>query len=343
LLTCLVHADVAQLVEHHLAKVRVAGSNPVVRSLESEFRLTDEHVLLGRELRPRDTTLEGSAVFAADRITAVLGAEISGIDLADDLDDETIKKLDATLAEHKLLCFRDQFGLDPDKHLKLGERFGELAFHPFGPKISGKPKVTVVSDEPVEGAEAYVYPTESIETWHTDLTCLARPPRAAILRAVEIPPLGRDTMWADMQAAYEGLSSKMQRLLDDLTAAHDYMEPFAPLIKGMNESEESLRERLPVPEHPVIRTHPVTGGRSIYVNQSFTKKIVGMHEDESRHLLEFLWSRPRIPEYQVRIRWRPGTVVMWDNRSTQHYIVFDLPAAEPRILHRVHIAEDHPL
>jgi taurine dioxygenase len=269
-------------------------------------------------------------------LTGTLGAEVTGVSLAEDLGDETISKLDASLAENKVLCFRNQRGFGEQEQLRFGRRLGRLMVFPFEPSSEVEPELQVLS-------AADRYPDRLVESWHSDLSCLQTPSRASILRAVEVPPYGRDTIWADMAAAYEGLSSSMQRFLDGLTAEHDYMRSYGTAMKKIIGDEAAIREQIPVPEHPVVRVHPVTGRRIIYVNKTFTTRIIGMRDDESNMLLRFLWDQTHIPEYQVRIRWQPGTVVMWDNRSTQHCLVFDRGQSAHRLMTRVTVEEDCPV
>jgi taurine dioxygenase len=268
-----------------------------------------------------------------ERVTGTLGGEVRGINLGAPLRDSDIVFIDRALAHHKVLFFRDQRDLTPERQVELGRRFGTLMVDPWRRYDGPLPELLILSSEDW-------HPDGLVESWHSDMTCLTKPSRAAMLRAVEVPSYGRDTIWADMAAAFEGLSGKMQRFLDGLTAQHDYAEPFAPQIAKMGETLESLRRRLPIPEHPVIRTHPITGEKCIYVNRWFTTKIVGMRDDESASLLRFLWDQTHVPEYQVRFRWRQGDVAMWDNRSTQHCLVLDRGGNVRRVMHRITIEED---
>jgi taurine dioxygenase len=162
---------------------------------------------------------------------------------------------------------------------------------------------------------------------------------ASILRAVEVPPIGGDTLWADMYAAYEGLSTGMRAFLDGLTAIHDFLPAFGPHLAPGALAE--MRATFPQVEHPVVRTHPVTGRKLLYVNASFTVRIVGMGLDESHALLDFLTTRAATPEYQCRFRWRPSSVAMWDNRCTQHYANQDY-WPQRRVMQRVTIIGDRP-
>jgi taurine dioxygenase len=180
----------------------------------------------------------------------------------------------------------------------------------------------------------------STDVWHSDETFRLTPPMGSILRCIRRPPAGGDTLWADMNAAYEGLSGKMQNFLSGLEAVHDFknfrhkFDDLPPREKHAKLAQ--MEEELPNPTHPVIRTHPVTGRKVLYVNEQFTLAIKGMREDESASLLAFLYEQPRIPEYQFRVRWAPNDMVFWDNRPTQHYAANDY-YPERRTMQRVTI------
>jgi taurine dioxygenase len=269
-------------------------------------------------------------MFSTQLLTGTLGAEVTAINLAEDLNGETLTKLQHVLAENKVLCFRDQREFGPQEQVCFGRRLGELLALDNGqPSVEGFPELALLS---TESAKAF-HPDHPVETWHCDVTCMPAPPWATVLRAVEVPPYGRDTMWADMAAVYDGLSSKVQGFLDGLVAVHG-------LDPRVGHPYESLEREKASTEHPVVTVHPVTGRRIVYVNQAWTTSIVGMREDESRLLLRFLFDQTRIPEYQVRISWRPNTVVMWDNRSTQHCPVFDRTRDARRIMHRIMVLQD---
>lgn len=256
-------------------------------------------------------------------VTATLGAEVEGIDLSGDLDEEVVGQVRQALIEHKVLFFRDQHNLTPLSQATFGRRFGELEVHLFRPSVDGIPEVTVLEGKGV---------TPGRETWHSDTSFKKTPSMGSVLRAVEIPEWGRDTVWADMEAVYQGLSSSMQRMASELFAFHDSGPHFT--------NEEGQQDRV-VSEHPVVRTHPESGRKSIFVNRVNTTSIVGMPEKESATLLAYLFDQVRFPDYQVRLRWFPGTVAMWDNRSTQHHLVVDVQCR--RVMHRVTICGDEPV
>ncbi|MGZ4715273.1 MAG: TauD/TfdA dioxygenase family protein [Acidimicrobiales bacterium] len=260
-----------------------------------------------------------------------IGAEIRGIDLAVVPDDSTRAELDKAFIDHKVLFFRDQ-PITTEQHVEFCRGFGELEVHPFVPCKPGYPEVMAIThDESRRGHE---------NSWHSDVTWRQEPSLGSMLRAVEVPDVGGDTLFADMEAAYEGLGPAMQELLLSLTAVHDFTRVFG---RHQTAGEQAAaRDRFPPAEHPVIRTHPVTGRRSIYVNAAFTSHIVGMRPDESHQLLQHLYRQAAIPEHQCRFRWEPDSLALWDNRCVQHYAVSDYWPAR-RVMERVTIVGDRPV
>lgn len=248
-----------------------------------------------------------------EMVTDRIGAEVSGIDLAE-VDDTTAAVLDHALAEHGVLFFRDQ-KLTPTEHMTFGARLGELHLHPYERNLGGEHEAVIVLD-----SENYRTKGKDPVPWHHDATFEKRPPRGSILRAVELPPVGGDTLWADMYAAYEGLSSKLQRFVDGLDALHDASHIFGAKVaegRGRPDAQTTMNANV----HPVVATHPVSGRKALFVNANFTTAIVDMSRRESDALLAVLTHTVHSPDIQVRLRWRPGTVAMWDNRCTQHYAV----------------------
>lgn len=282
-----------------------------------------------------DETRGATSNFEVEPIGPTIGAEIHGIDLTRALDDDAFAKLESALVTHKVIYARDQF-LTPAQHVALGRRFGDLEVHPFRPK--GEAEELMVLDNHKDN------PVLSTDVWHSDTTFRECPTKYSILRCDITPPRGGDTIWADMVAAYAGLSDHMKRLIDPLQAVHDFIN-FRRLFKNTEEDQRRLREmeaRYPNPTHPVVRTVPDTGEKALFVNGQFTKHIVGMPPDESRWLLDFLFQQAKVPEYQFRIRWRPGTIVLWDNRSTQHYANNDYYPNRRR-MERVAVIGDKPV
>jgi taurine dioxygenase len=266
----------------------------------------------------------------AEPVAAALGAEVSGIDLSQPLDAVAEKELAEAWWEHQVLFFRDQH-ITIEQHKAFARHFGELHIHPViqQMKDEGHPEVVVLESDADRPFVA--------ERWHSDVTFQKRPPLGSILRAVAVPEAGGDTMFASMYAAYDDLSDRMQRLLSELRAHHDG-GLFRGVAKGSR--KQALEEDVSA-EHPVVRTHPVTGRKAIFVNATFTREIVGMKPAESRALLRFLFEHVSRPEFTCRLRWRRDSVAMWDNRCTQHRVVADNVAAHRR-MERITIQGDVP-
>jgi len=254
--------------------------------------------------------------FEIEPIGPTIGAEIHGIDLGAPPDAATFARLEDALITHKVIYARNQ-NIKTAQHVAIGRMFGELEVHPFRPE-GEFPEIMVLDNHKDN-------PVLSTDEWHSDTTFRERPTRYSILKCEIMPRVGGDTLWADMCAAYESLSESLRRFIDPLSAVHDFLN-FRALFKDSDEDRKRLREmelRFPNPVHPVVRTHPVSGKRAIYVNPQFTKHIVGMSAEESRAVLALLFEQTHVPEYQFRLRWKPGTIVFWDNRSTQHYAAND--------------------
>jgi taurine dioxygenase len=268
--------------------------------------------------------------FDARLLGTTIGAELSGVDLRADLDDDTIEAIRQALVAYKVLVFRDQ-DLTAEEHARFARRFGELEVHPFLAGSDELPElVHLAKDEEVGGYE---------NIWHSDVTWRQEPALGAVLRAVEVPEHGGDTMWADMAAAYEGLDPDVRHRIDHLDAVHDFTLSFG-LTLGDDALEEARRAYPPV-THPVVRTHPESGAHILYVNRIFTSHLVGLPRDESEELLAHLFRQAEVPEYQVRLRWEAGTVAFWDNRSTQHYALSDY-WPQRRVMQRAAIVGDRP-
>jgi taurine dioxygenase len=263
-------------------------------------------------------------------LTPTIGAEVVGLDLAEPLDDGGFAEIDKAFMDHKVLFFRNQH-ITTDAHIAFCRRFGALEVHPFIPAKEGYPEVVVLAhDENFKGME---------NNWHSDVTWRLEPSLGSMLRAVDVPVTGGDTLFADMEAAYDGLGSEMKRMLDGLVAVHDFARVFA---RGQSaEQIAKTHEKYPPAEHPVIRTHPVTGRKSIYVNVAFTSHIEGLRLDESNQLLTYLYRQASRPEYQCRFKWAPDSFALWDNRCVQHYAVSDY-WPHRRVMERVTIVGDRP-
>jgi len=259
----------------------------------------------------------------------VIGAEIAGVDLAAPLTPALRDELDRALLQWKVLFFRDQ-DITSEQQRAFARNWGPLETNPFIP--AGE------SDEVNRFARDAASPgTENI--WHADVTWREEPALGSVLRLIEVPPLGGDTLWADMAAAYDNLPADVRERIDGLRAVHDFVPGFARFTD--HRLLARWQEEFPPVEHPVVRTHPRTGRRTLFVNEAFTTRIVGIDRAESDRLLRLLFAQAHVPEYQVRFRWRPNSVAFWDNRATQHYAVNDYHP-HPRVAERVAIAGDRP-
>ncbi len=274
-----------------------------------------------------------TAPFEVVRIGGNIGAEIRGLDLRRPLPAETFEALNAAFVRHEVLVFRDQ-DITLEEQMAFGRMFGELSIHPFSPNLDDKREV-IVLDYSADNPPALT------DQWHSDETFRQRPPKATILRAKVVPEFGGDTLFSSMTAAYTGLSERMKQYIHGLEALHDF-KPWRPLFTSSEAHQARLRElerEFPNPWHPVVRLHPVTGRRLLNVNPQFTTKIRGLKDDESQMILQYLYSRAQVPEYQLRVKWQPHTVVMWDNRSVHHYAPHDY-YPQRRTMNRVTIAGD---
>ncbi len=276
-----------------------------------------------------------AAPFQVRRLGASLGAEILGVDLKAPMDDDAFAAFEAALIEHKVLAVRDQF-LTTEQHVAFSRRFGELEVHPMRPQ-GQFPEILVLDNHKDN-------PVLSTDVWHSDTTFRKTPTRYTILRCEIMPEFGGDTLWANMEAAYDGLSDTFRAMISGLRAVHDFQN-FRVLFKNTEEDRIKLHrmeDMFPNPSHPVVRTHPVTGRKSIYVNPQFTLRIEGLEPAESHAILDVLFAQARVPEYQFRIRWTPGTIVFWDNRSTQHYAANDY-YPQRRRMERTAVVGDVPV
>ena len=276
------------------------------------------------------------STFTLHRLGPSFGAEVVGLDLRVPRD-EQVAALRAALVEHKVLFLRGQ-ELDDDAQVDLGRRLGELtAGHP------------VASSVDVEHPEIYNIDSADPEfsfsdVWHTDVTFMETPPLGSILRAVQLPAYGGDTSWVDSQLAYESLATPVQQLVDQLTAVHDGDREWGQYLRrrqgqGQIWDGKQVTELVPV-VHPVVRVHPESGRKGLFVNPGFTSHIVGVSDAESRGILDLLFAHLSKPEHTIRHRWQVGDVGIWDNRSTSHYANNDY--TETRIMRRITLQGDRP-
>ena len=265
----------------------------------------------------------------------VLGAEITGVDLASDLAAETVAEIRRAWLEHLVVFFRDQ-ELDPDAFLAFARRIGEPVEYPFVKGIDGYPEIITVEKLPHETVNFG-------GIWHSDTVYLDRPPMATMLIAREVPPRGGDTMFASMYAAYEALPTEVQQELEGLLAVNT-----SALADVSKTREDRIRDhgadnddKEYVSTHPVVRTHPETGRKALYVNVAHTARFEGMTEDESRPMLRFLFEHSVRPEFTCRFAWRAGSLALWDNRCTMHNPINDYDGFTRR-MHRITLAGDVP-
>ncbi|MDH5675780.1 MAG: TauD/TfdA family dioxygenase [Myxococcales bacterium] len=278
-----------------------------------------------------------STRFELKPLSGRTGAEVFSVDLAGDLPAETVAKLRRALLEHHVLVFRGQ-QLSPEEQLRFGRRFGELERHPFVAGNADHPEMIDIITEPEDTANFG-------GGWHTDLTFREAPDLGSILYAVQLPPAGGDTLFANQQAAYEALSETMKGILDGLVAVHSAAEQYGPRgystrSRAVATTDTDLAAQ--GVEHPVVRTHPESGRKALYVNRAFTARIKDMRRDESAALLEFLFRHAVKEPFTCRVRWEPGTLTMWDNRSVQHYALHDY-AGHRRHMRRITIRGDRPV
>ena len=253
------------------------------------------------------------------QVAGALGAEISGVDLSGPLSDETIAAIRSAFAEHQVIFFRDQT-LTPEQQLAFGRRFGPLNIHPYVAGMDGYPEVMEVIKEP----------TDKINFgggWHSDMSFLETPAIGSILYAVALPDFGGDTLFASQAAAFEALSPGLQKTLEGLNAIHSAEREYAPTGQSAQKREsmkisdaEGLAGRF---SHPMVKVHPETGRKALYVNPAFTMNIEGWSRRESKPLLDYLFEHSRKEAFTCRLVWRPGTVAFWDNRSVWHYALND--------------------
>lgn len=268
-------------------------------------------------------------------LTGTIGAEISGIDLRNEQPDDVMQQVRQALLDWKVIFFRDQ-DITTEQHMRFAAWFGELEIHPFAPEKDGYPEVLQITHEGKRKG------TENI--WHSDVTWREEPSLGSVLRAIEVPAHGGDTLFADMVLAYDRLDDVVKAKIDNAKARHDFVGFRNRLIKegATDEQVAAFNAKYPNPEHPVVRTHPETGKKALYVNAAFTQELVGWEPAESEAMLNFLYAQARIPEYQCRFRWAPNSIAFWDNRSAQHYAVSDYAPAR-RVVERVTVIGDKPV
>jgi taurine dioxygenase len=275
-------------------------------------------------------------MITVEPVSGTVGAVVEGVDLSEPLEHSMLAEIRQAFLAHHVLFFHDQ-DLSAEAQLRFGRYFGELDTHPFVEGTEAHPEVIEIITEPDDLLNFG-------GGWHSDVTFLDEPDLGSILYAVEVPPFGGDTLFADQHAAYEALSDTMKDLLDGLVAKHSagpqYAEGgYSTLSKSMKTKSPERADRVVC--HPLVRTHPETGKKALYVNPSFTVGIDGMRMDESMALLGFLFNHAVREPFTCRFRWSPGSVAMWDNRSVQHYALFDY-RGHRRHMRRISVRGDRP-
>ncbi|MEJ0020125.1 MAG: TauD/TfdA family dioxygenase [Acetobacteraceae bacterium] len=273
--------------------------------------------------------------FQVRPIAGALGAELQGVNLADDLPDATVAAIRQALLDHLVIFFRDQ-DLPPERFLALARRFGTPIEYPFVKAIDGFPEIINVTKLEHEAINFG-------GVWHSDTTYLQEPPMATLLVAREVPEAGGDTLFANQYLACETLSPTLRGLLEGMRGMASSAKADASRTREDRVRSDGSADarKLLTAEHPVIRTHPETGRKALYVNRAHTTAIAGMSEAESAPLLEFLFRHQIRPEFTCRFRWTPGALAIWDNRCAQHYAVNDY-AGRRRIMQRITLAGDRP-
>jgi taurine dioxygenase len=264
-------------------------------------------------------------------VTPYIGALVSGLDITNPLSNRAVDTLHQALAEHQVLFFRDQ-KFTPDSQKAFGRLFGELHIHPNTPGPEGHPEILPIHADAQSRRIAG-------ENWHSDVSCDPEPPMGSVLHLHTVPPVGGDTLFASMYAAYEALSERMKAYLEGLTALHSGERSYrrTNALLGIDD-----RGRVyPQAVHPVVRTHPVTRRRALFVNRGFTYRINEVSEDESEAILNYLYRHAEKPDFQVRFRWEPDSVAFWDNRAVQHMAIWDY-FPNTRSGRRVTIKGDRP-
>ena len=262
-----------------------------------------------------------------------LGAVITNVDLSNDINDVELKGIRDAFHNFQVLFFQNQSEISPENHIKLGRCFGDLHIHPAAPKMKNYPQIFEINTDKNSKI------ANGAEDFHSDVSCDIEPPLGTMLQLHILPECGGDTMFANMYMAYEVLSNPMQKFLSDLKASHE-SEHF---YRGRYKTESNGESKIEYPSaiHPVIRTHPETGKKAIFVNKFFTTRIVGLEPQESRFILDFLFSHIEKPEFQIRYRWNKNDMAFWDNRCTLHKAIWDYFPNE-RKGRRVTIKGDKP-
>ncbi len=265
-----------------------------------------------------------------DKLTPIIGGEIAGVDLSQPLSEQQEAEIHRALAEHLVIFFRDQH-ITKEQHLAFGRLFGTLHVHPAAPQEPGMPELMIIHADRDS-------PRANGEGWHTDVSCEPEPPMGSILYIRTCPPDGGDTLFASMVAAYDALSDRMKNYLAGMKARHESEHVYRGMYANFGVADKPA---YPSAEHPVVRTHPVTGKKALYVNRGFTRNLIGIPADESDGILRYLYEHMENPIFQCRFRWHANSIAFWDNRSVQHRAMWDY-WPHTRSGNRVTVAGDRP-
>uniref|UniRef100_UPI003F496A09 TauD/TfdA dioxygenase family protein n=1 Tax=Streptomyces chartreusis TaxID=1969 RepID=UPI003F496A09 len=294
--------------------------------------------------------------FTVAQVAGHIGALVRGVDLASDLEEPVVNAIREALLEYKVLFFRGQERLDHAAQVAFTARFGELTGRSrpqMGGALDDFPQILTISPQidldlyGVDYEEHYRSRLHhGIGAWHTDMSHAVNPPAGSVLRAETVPSHGGDTQWTNLEAAYEGLPASLQQFVDGLRAEHTFFAPYD--MSPYDETDRQVLDRVNrdplVAVHPVVRVHPESGRKSLFINPARVRRIVDLSPLESRHVLELLFREVTRPEYTVRFSWQPGSVAFWDNRATAHLGVGDFAhTGEPRVMHRVTLVGDRPV
>ena len=284
----------------------------------------------GPRLRPASGETQPYRTITVEKLTPQIGAELGGVDLSQPLSEEQASEIQRALLENLVIFFREQ-EITPPQQLAFGRLFGDLHVHPAAPHEPGLPELMIIRTT-ADSQRA------NGEGWHSDVSCDEEPPLGSILYIKDCPPMGGDTLFANTYAAYDTLSDRMKAYVEGLTAVHDGEHVYRGLYANVGVADKPVYPRA---EHPVVRTHPQTGRRSLFVNRGFTTRLVGVARDESDAVLGYLFDHVENPLFQCRFRWRKNSIAFWDNRCAQHRAMWDY-WPHTRSGHRVTIRGDRP-
>ena len=273
--------------------------------------------------------------YEINSLTPTIGAEISGIDLSNNLNSQDLDSIYKNLIDHKVIFFRNQ-NLKPEDHITFAKSFGDIEPpHPIYPHVENFPEITLLENDPTNPPDT--------DEWHTDVTFKTEPPFTSILYSKEIPPSGGDTLWCSLIAIYDALPENIKIELESKRAIHD-MGAFRNNFSSEDNKEYSKKlnagfEKFGNAVHPVVKVHPILNKKFLYINPSFTRHIIGMDMTDSNNLLSYLFSFMTKPQYQVRFKWTPHTLALWDNRCTMHYAIGDY-MPHRRVMNRITVLND---